>query len=199
MGLFDKPETRNLAEVFPPGTPFRLDEAWIQGVAQSPMGGVRTLARVVVSPVEQVDNQREFGVWGSLADQVRKIEPGELPLIVTLDNSTGLWLFTPPATLRGEGTIASINDDGEVVEQVVPRYAVPDAHLDLDGGESDAPTPVPPAAAPAGSTIDESSAMKPPEIPPAAPLRERPIDEAQVFNPTGDPNLDQGKDPSDAR
>lgn len=185
MALFDKPEKRNLAEVFPPGVPFRLVYAWIQGLVQSPMGDKRTLAKVVVSPVEDPDNQMEFGVWGSLAEQVRNIEAGELPTIVTLDNSTGLWRFAPHATMRGEGTIDQIDENGDTVTDTVPLYAIPEAHLDLDGGESDNPTPIPPAAAPAGSGIDESHAMKPPEIPPAVPAKPRPIDENQVFDPRG--------------
>lgn len=184
MGLFDSPEDKNLGEVFPPGTPFRLAQAWIQGVTESPMGGMRTLAKIVVSPVEDPENEREFGVWGSLAEQIRQIETGELPLIVTLDNSLGMWCFAPHGQ-RGT-TVAEDPIEGEAIE--VPLTAVPEAHLDLHGGESDNPTPVPPAAAPAGSGIDLASADKPIPLPPAAVPRERPIDEAQAFTPNGDPN-----------
>lgn len=186
MALFGSSESKNLAEVFPPGTPFRLVQAWIQGVTESPMGGVRTLGRVVVSPVEQAENELEFGVWGSLAEQIRRIEAGELPVIVTLDNATGYWQFAPHGQ-RGNGTVEHIDHEGVVVEEDVPLTAIPEAHLDLDGGESDNPTPVPPMAAPAGTPIDDSHAMKAPPLPTAMPAKPRPIDDAQVFDPRGEP------------
>lgn len=184
MALFGENQSRNLAEVFPPGTPFRLAQAWIQGVAPSPMGGNRTLGKVVVSPVEQPEDELEFGVWGSLAEQIRRIEAGELPVIVTLDNRTGNWQFAPHGQ-RGEGTIETIDHEGVVTEETVPLTAIPEAHLDLDGGESDNPTPVPPMAAPMGTGIDESQVVKGPAIPPPTIAKARPIDEAQVFNPNG--------------
>lgn len=185
MALFGDNESKNLAEIFPPGTPFRLTQAWIQGVAESPMGGVRTLGKVVVSEVENPEVELEFGVWGSLAEQIRRIEAGELPVIVTLDNSAGFWQFAPHGQ-RGMGTVETIDHEGEVVEEDVPLTAIPEAHLDLDGGESDNPTPVPPMAAPAGTLIDDSHAMKAPPLPTAAPAKPRPIDEAQTFDPRGE-------------
>lgn len=175
MSLFDQPESKNLAEVFPPGTPFRLVNAFISGQVRSPgTGAVRTLAKVVVSPVEAPQSEAEYGVWGSLCDQVRQIEPGELPAIVTLDNSTGLWLFAPhgPSPVIAEG-----------VEQ--PMSAVPEAHLDLENAESDSPTPVPPPAQPMGTEIDESHSETPAQLPPPATPRGTEIDESQVFQPGG--------------
>jgi hypothetical protein len=178
MSLFDTPEKRNLAQVFPPGTPFRLVEGWIEGQVQTPgTGAVRTLAKVVVSPVTEPANEAEFGVWGSLCEQVRKIEPGELPAIVTLDNSTGVWLFAahakPPETVD--------NGNGETVEQ--PRTAVPEAHLDLSSPDADPPAPVPPAARPVGTDLDESQTSSAPALPPPAPPRGTEIDESQTFDP----------------
>lgn len=180
MSLFDKPDTRNLAEVFPPGTPFRLVSAWIEGQARTSTGAVRTLAKVLVSAVEHPDHEIEYGVWGSLCEQVRNIEPGELPAIVTLNNDTGLWLFAP----HGKAPEQVQQPDGETVEQ--PRTAVPEAHLDLEGGETDAPTPVPPAASPVGTEIDDSHAQAPPELPPAAAPRGTELDESQTFEPGPD-------------
>lgn len=183
MSLFDKPEKRNLAEVFPPGTPFRLVEAWIEGqVETGSMGHKRTLAKVVVSPVEDPANESEYGVWGSLAQQIRKLEAGELPLIVTLANSSGEWLFAPHGPV-GAHEITNVEGD---VEEEVPRLAVPEAHLDLEAGESDAPNLVPPAAAPVGTPIDDSHSMKPPELPPAAKPRGTDLDEDQAFTPQAD-------------
>lgn len=198
MGIFDKPTSRTLAEIFPPGTPFRLINAWISGQVRSPAtGAVRTLAKIEVSPVTDPDNIGEFGVWGSLCDQIRKIEPGELPLIVTLDNSTGLWLFTPHGEPQTVPVEADVSESALPVAEPVtnsesneekPRTinAVPEAHLDLDGGDSDNPTPVPPAGIPVGTGIDEGSAEPPPQLPPAARPVGTGIDESQVFDPTGD-------------
>lgn len=194
MALFDQNESKNLAEIFPPGVPFRLVQAWIQGVSEAPMGGVRTLGKVVVSEVENAEVELEFGVWGSLAEQIRRIEAGELPVIVTLDNSAGFWQFAPHGQ-RGQGTVEHIDHEGAVIEEDVPLTAIPEAHLDLDNGESDAPTPVPPLAAPAGTPIDDSHAMKAPPLPPAAVPKARPIDDAQVFDPRGEPGQPAGDTP----
>jgi hypothetical protein len=182
MALFDKAENRNLAEVFPPGVPFRLADAWIEGQAKAATGAIRTLAKVVVSAVEAPDAESEFGVWGSLAEQVRHIEPGELPAIVTLDVSSGLWRFTP------HGPAPQVTEDpesGEPTEQ--PMSAVPEAHLDLEGAETDSPTPVPPAARPVGTPIDDSHSEPAPALPPQAAPRGTEIDEAQTFQPGGEP------------
>lgn len=186
MALFQDNESKNLAEIFPPGVPFRLTQAWIQGVTESPMGGVRSLGKVVVSAVEQPEVELEFGVWGSLAEQIRRIEAGELPQIVTLDNGAGYWQFAPHGQ-RGQGTVEVIDHEGAVIEEDVPLTAIPEAHLDLDGGESDNPTPVPPLATPVGTPLDEGHAMKAPPIPPPATPKARPIDDAQVFDPRGEP------------
>jgi hypothetical protein len=174
MSLFDQPEQRNLADVFPPGTPFRLVEAFIAGQAKTSTGSVRTLGKVVVSAVESPEVEGEYGVWGSLCEQIRKIEPGELPLIVTLDNTTGLWVFVP------HGSTPVQEGEPEPEQEVV---AVPEAHLDLDAGESDNPTPVPPPATPVGTHIDDSHTEAPPELPNEAPPRGTGLDESQVFQP----------------
>jgi hypothetical protein len=188
MGLFDKAEQRNLAEVFPPGVPFRLANAWIEGQAKSGTGAIRTLAKVVVSAVQAPDAESEYGVWGSLAEQVRHIEPGELPAIVTLDVSTGLWRFAP------HGPAPQVSEDPETGAPVErPMSAVPEAHLDLERGESDSPTPVPPAAQPVGTEIDDSHSEPAPALPAEVAPRGTDIDEAQTFQPGGQPPLeDQG-------
>lgn len=183
MGLFGSAPKRSLAEIFPAGTPFWLVNGWIEGQVQSPAtGAVRTLAKVEVSPVEDEENIGVFGVWGSLAEQIARIEPGELPLIVTLDNSTGLWRFLP----HGEPQAPPpVGEPAENPEKPRSLNAVPEAHLDLEGGEADGPTPIPPAAAPVGTQIDPEAAEPPPPLPPAARPVGTPLDDDQTFLPGG--------------
>lgn len=179
MGMFSKPERKTLAEAFPPGVPFRLVRAWMVGITRTETGD-RMLAKIEAEPVEG-GPALEFGVWGSLCDQVRRIEPGELPAIVTLDNTTGLWLFSPHGPLP---QVVADPETGQKAEQAM--HATPEAHLDLEGGVTEPPAALPPQAAPRGTDIDDSHSEAPAALPPAAAPKGTDLDESQVFDPRGD-------------
>jgi hypothetical protein len=180
MGLFGAKqgkEQANLAEVFPPGTPFRLLEAVDQGVVSGGFGE-RRLVLVNVSPVTEPERVMQFGVWASLADQALQAEPGELPAIVTLSNSSGLWQFAPhgPEPIQVEDP-----ETGEVSEQPMRVNAA--AHLDLEGGATDSPLgPVSDHSAPPPPEVPEGGHKPPVPVDPPS-VHPTPIDESQVFQP----------------
>lgn len=179
MGLFgagqgktDTTDTRNLAEVFPPGVPFRLVELLGLGMSDE-----RLLGKIKVTPVTEPETVLEFGVWGSLSQQLTQLEAGELPAIVTLSNVTGEWLFSP----HGPEPVTVVNEETGATEEVPQRvnveaHMVPDAATDSalgfvsdrqvsavpevpDGGHKP-PVPVePPSVHP--TDIDESQTFQP--------------------------------------
>lgn len=184
MGLFGAStqagEQKNLADHFPPGTPFRLLEASQEGMS-GPPGAEKRLASIVVSAVTDAGTELTFGVWGSLADQLTELEAGELPAIVTLTDSTGVWLFAPHGP---QGTTTIEQPDGTIDE--VPQRVNVEAHMVADAA-TDSTLP---------SLATEKAAPKPPEVPEGghrAPVsveppsvKPTPIDESQVFQPNGE-------------
>jgi hypothetical protein len=91
MGLTDPPVTKNLTDVYPEGTPFTLEKAWIEGVVQTQYGD-RTMAKVLCTPIGGGTPQ-EFAVWGSLCEQVQQIEEGEVPGPYKVVKDGKRWLF----------------------------------------------------------------------------------------------------------
>jgi hypothetical protein len=203
MSIFDTPSSRpaSLNQAYPPGTPFRLWEAWIVGQTPSPTTGtVRTLAKVVAGPVHSDVQEAEYGVWGSLADQIRQLEPGELPAIVTLDNSDGLWHFRPHGPPEGLQAVPEAHldpdpapaDEGASEPPQAPRKAPPmpsppsaPPAAPLDLGTAEPAPPLPETVAPTGTPIDDQQAEPPPQLPPGAGPKGTDLDESQVFNPGG--------------
>jgi hypothetical protein len=177
MGLLDGPQQANLAEVFPPGTPFRLEAV---SPPELDPASERRLAKVSASPVTDPGAGQWFGVWGSLADQAGEAEPGELPMIVTLSNETGVWRFAPhgPPPILVEDP-----ETGKAVEQ--PMRVAPEAHM-----LPDAPSEPPAHGAPVIDTPPQSS---PPPVPDGGhrqpvstdppTVTPTPIDDSQTFQP----------------
>lgn len=176
MGMLTPEPQRsaNLAEVFPPGVPFRLTAAADKGIAPS-QTGERRLFTVTVSPVENAEQLMEFGVWGSLAEQLTQLEAGELPAIVTLREVNSVWVFAP----HGPEPVTVETPDGpkEVPQTVaVEAHMVPDAPTDSAlGAVAERPAPpappvpegghaqpvAPPIAKPAGTELDEAQTFQP--------------------------------------
>lgn len=181
MALFGsqaQTEQKNLAEVFPPGTPFRMLNAEQKGMA-GPPGAERRLATITVNPVEDADLAQlmEFGVWGSLADQLTQLEAGELPAIVTLSAETGTWQFAPHGP---SGTREIEHADGSTEE--VPQRVNVEAHMSEDA-PTDSPLgavaerPAPPAPAVPEGGHRQPVSTEPPSVKPT------PIDDSQIFQP----------------
>lgn len=181
MSMFSrKPKTpKNLAEVFPPGTPFRMLSAEQRGMVNSPQTGERRAATINVSAVESPDVVLSFGVWGSLADQLTELEAGELPAIVTLTDESGMWQFAPHGP---QGTTTIEQPDGEAEE--VPLRVSPEAHMDFSqvtepphvaGGVERPASPTPP--------VDPAGGHSPPVSVDPPSVRPTPIDDSQTFQP----------------
>jgi hypothetical protein len=180
MGLFNRSagqatDQRTLSEVFPPGTPFRLLGGEMKGTGQGTLGP-QLMAAIWVTPVTEPEAPPlQFGVWGSLAEQLGQVEDGELPAIVTLSNQSGVWRFEP----HGPAPIV----DPETGESH-PQRVDPLAHLDLDSGATDSPlgavsekaAPPAPPVGDAGGVINPVS-QKAPTVKPTA------IDDSQTFQP----------------
>jgi hypothetical protein len=179
MGMFksEEPQSRNLAEVFPPGTPFRLLAALNQGMHQTSLGE-RLLFLVQVSAIENAEAVAEFGVWGSLAEQLTQLEAGELPTIVTLQDVDGVWRFAP----HGPAPTVVQTPDGPVEQPqtvAVEAHIVPDAPTDSAmGAVQERLPPTPPPVDPAGGDRNPVP-QEPPSVKPT------PIDEGQTWQPGG--------------
>lgn len=180
MSLFGTKQgeaSKNLADVFPPGTPFRMVGAELQGLTGEP-GAQKLLATIRVSPVEHHEHLMDFGVWGSLADQITQLEAGELPAIVTLTDQSGVWAFAPHGP---QGTVEIAQPDGSVDE--VPRrvdvqaHMVPDAATDstLPSFTTERPAPPEPEVPEGGHKTPVS--VEPPSVKPTE------IDDSQTFDP----------------
>jgi hypothetical protein len=93
MSITDSPVQKNLTDVFPPGTPFVIQSAWIEGVVKTQFGD-RTMGKVLVSAAEGGTPQ-EFPAWGSLCEQIQQVDEGELPGTFTIVKDGKRYLFAP--------------------------------------------------------------------------------------------------------
>ena len=83
MSLFDAPNEKQLQEEYPPGTPFMLYSVEYEGQRNTAYG-MSHCATVSVGAADRTDEPREFRVFGRLAEQTRKVEPRELPALVSI-------------------------------------------------------------------------------------------------------------------
>lgn len=93
MSLYDKPKQTNLQDDYPEGKQFILRTAWVQGVVTTQYGD-RTLAKVIVGPVDNPTHCKEYGVFGSLAEQVESMEPSDIPTVGQVTKDGNRWLFS---------------------------------------------------------------------------------------------------------
>lgn len=164
---------KNLAEVFPPGTPFRLVR--LESLSKTPQG--QLAAVIVTSPVDAHEREEQFGVWGSLSLQLTQLEAGELPAIVTLSDDAGAWQFVP----HGPQGTTQIVQPGGVVEDVPQRVNV-EAHMVADAVSEPPLGPVSDRPAPPAPEVPEGGHRQPvPTEPPS--VKPTAIDESQTFQP----------------
>ena len=93
MGLFDPPSTDNFAEVYPEGTPLMLYKAEYEGMLDTSFGR-RAAASVLVGAADRSGETTEFRVFGALAEAVKRMEPTDLPALVTVrkDGNAKRWI-----------------------------------------------------------------------------------------------------------
>jgi hypothetical protein len=82
MGMFDKEEQLTKQEFAQNGTPFILRSAEYLGISKHADYGENQKARVVAGPDEE--NCSEYVVFGVMADQISRMESGNLPAVVAI-------------------------------------------------------------------------------------------------------------------
>ena len=78
MSIFDPPKQDKLSDDFTQGTLFWLLAAQYDGV-QPTSFGESVQASIVACPIGEEHNQKQYRVWGTLAEQVQQMEEGDLP------------------------------------------------------------------------------------------------------------------------
>ena len=97
MGLFDPPNDKKLMEVFPIGTAFMLHDAEYEGFVDTSFGS-RCAASVTAGPADQSEKPEKYRVFGTLAEQVRSMETGDLPQMVKVAKQGNRNLWVPVTT-----------------------------------------------------------------------------------------------------
>lgn len=100
MGLFDPPNEDKLSEIYPEGTPFMLYEVEHEGIRSTAYGDSHQ-ASVVVGPADRKGDNKQYKVFGRLAEQTKQVAPGDLPALVTIKKE-GRALTWEPVTSSGE-------------------------------------------------------------------------------------------------
>jgi hypothetical protein len=138
--------------------------------------GPQLMAVVWATPVTEPEAAPlQFGVWGSLAEQLGQVEDGELPAIVTLSAISGQWRFEP------HGPPPAVDPETGVE---TPQRVEPLAHLDLEGGIADSTLgAVSEKAAPQAPPVDDSGGVINPVSQKAPTVKPSGIDESQTFQP----------------
>jgi len=93
VSLFDPPNDKKLAEVFPVGTAFMLYEAEYEGMPDTTFGP-RAQATVLAGPADRSGTPERYKVWGTLAEQVQGMETGDLPALVKIgkQGNRNIWV-----------------------------------------------------------------------------------------------------------
>lgn len=100
MGLFDPPNDKTLQDDYPLGTPFRLYSGDYEGMRDTRFGS-QSSASVSAGPADGSGSPLTYKVWGTLAEQVAGIEPGDLPQLVKVSKLGDRNVWTP-VTQAGE-------------------------------------------------------------------------------------------------
>lgn len=123
MSLTDVPKQQSIDDVYPPGTPFRIILAWVEGVVDTQFGK-RTLAKAVVEPATG-GQAIEFSLWGSLCEQVQAIEDGDVPGVFAIGKDGNKKLFVaavdpnPPETAASEQALMT-DTPAEAAQEPLP-------------------------------------------------------------------------------
>ena len=109
MSLFDKPNDKKLSDVYPPGTAFILYSGEYEGITDTSFGS-KPAASVEIGPSDRSGTPERFRVFGTLAEQVRNIEAGDLPQLVKIakDGQRNIWV---PMTV-GEVAVSGDAESG---------------------------------------------------------------------------------------
>lgn len=191
----------NLAELYPPGRPFRLTAVWpLEDGGQ----GIR---------VEGPGGSQEFALGGYLASQVSLMEPAELPIDLILARDENGWHFrlagSPPAPTPASSPATSLAEHvtpGPIVgtppQPQTPEQLSEGARALLReslGLGPDDPIPLPQGQLPTEERpespqifdptphMDLSAAEAPPLLPPPAPPGPTPPANAQTGPALGMP------------
>lgn len=145
MGLTDAPKQLNLQDVYPEGTPFLIQKAWVEGVVKTQYGD-RTMAKALITPVGGGTPQ-EFSLWGSLCEQVQMIEEGDVPgayKVIKDPSNPKRFLFASaaedvaaapaPAPTPDEEQLGIQPQAGEGQPAAAPAAAPPQAPAPEQGG-----------------------------------------------------------------
>ena len=92
MGMFDKPP--KLAEDYPPdsGKSFTITEGTFVGYDES-FGSPNAMATIVVT--DSSGGGGPYKIYGKLAEQIARMEPGDLPAEVTIEKYDRANVFVP--------------------------------------------------------------------------------------------------------
>jgi hypothetical protein len=93
MSLFDKPNEDKLSNDYPLGTPFMLYSAEYEGVRNTSFGP-SAQATVTVGAVDRTGDTKDYRVFGSLAEQIKNMESGDLPAIVAVERNGRRHVWT---------------------------------------------------------------------------------------------------------
>lgn len=101
MGMFDKPP--KLADDYPPnsGESFTITEGTFIGYDES-YGNPNAVAQITVT--DSKGGGGPYKIYGKLAEQIARMEPGELPAEVTIEKFDRANVFVPVKPL-GEVTL----------------------------------------------------------------------------------------------
>lgn len=100
MSIFDSPNDKKLNDDFPEGTAFMLYSGTYEGIRDTQFGS-QSSASVEVEPADKKGERLIYKVWGTLAEQVAQIEPGDLPQLVKVSKIGNRNVWTP-VTSNGE-------------------------------------------------------------------------------------------------
>lgn len=110
MTLYDPPKQEKLSDVFPLNTLFWLLGARYEGIQPTSFGDSEQ-ANLVVSPVGETSAAKQFRVWGTLAEQVREMEEGDIPAEVEVTKEGRRHVFRLSKKLGVESQ--PVTSDGE--------------------------------------------------------------------------------------
>lgn len=92
MSIFDRSNEDKLSDDYPEGTPFIFYSAEYEGVKKTSFGNSHQ-ATVLIGPTDRKGENKEYRVFGRLAEQTKKLKPGELPTaaIIVKDGRAHSW------------------------------------------------------------------------------------------------------------
>lgn len=103
MSLYDPPKQERLSDTFPLGTLFWLLGGKYEGIQPTTFGDSEQ-ATIVAAPVGEPTAAKQYRVWGTLAEQVREMEEGDIPAEVEVAQEGRRHVFRLSKHLHDTGT-----------------------------------------------------------------------------------------------